>query len=708
MFEFLEDARRFILKNSQIADVAPLQIYASGLIFTPENAMMSELFNKECPSWIHQWPREDEGWGPDLQTLEGHSDRVASVAFSPNGRLLASGSYDRTIKLWDPATGALKHTLEGHSGGVVSVAFSPNGQLIASGSCDETIKIWDSNIGTLRYTIDGQSGKSYLELSKTATEIPAESRSGLHSINSVAFSRNGKLLASGVTDGSVKLWDPATGALERILQDSMSRTESYLHCIHVITFSPDGRLLAAGSRDETIKLWDPVTGVLKQTVKLGAQGVPSGIAFSPDGRLLASCHVGSSNTLWDPVTGELESTLGLCEHSVCFSPDGQLLASGGDNSIELWDPNTCALKYTLERHSGWVVSVTFSPDGRLLASGAYDNTIKLWDLVTDSRKSIIDAYTSAVDSVAFSPDGQLLASCRFRDGTIQLWESATGLLQDTLESSECCTPVIFSPDSKLLASGSFEGTVRLWNSATGELKHSLKGHISRETLRTPVDSIAFSPDSELLAFGSYDHIVDIWDVSTGMLKLTIKPYTDAIKSIAFSPDSQLLAISSKYDSCIEVWNLATDTPKQIIRDYETIQSIAFLPDGKLLSSGSSDGIRFWDPMTGALEGTLNADFHADSNVDFSRDTLYLAARLECLTAQDWCNSFLPGFLSTINKPSLHDDQWVTIRGQRVLWLPPDYRPTLPMLYGPSVSAIKDGAIALGCKNGRVHVITFSI
>ncbi|KAL4734024.1 hypothetical protein BDV11DRAFT_175153 [Aspergillus similis] len=363
IFEFLQDAKRFILKNSQVADIAPLQLYASGLIFAPKTAIIRRVFQRELPDWIDRGPEVEENWSSELQTLEGHSDWVLSVAFSPDGRLLASGSVDRNIKLWDPATGTLKHTLEGHSDWVQSVAFSSDGRLLASHSRDEIIKLWDPASGVLKHTLAGHSDW----------------------VQSVAFSPNGRLLASGSRAKTIKLWDPATGALKHTL-------EGHSDWVLSVAFSPDGRLLASGSVDRNIKLWDPASGALKHTLEGHSDWVRS-VAFSPDGRLLASHSVDKTIKLWDPATGALKHTLaGHSDwvQSIAFQPDGRLLASGSrDKTIKLWDPATDALKHTLEGHSEWVSSVAFSPDGRLLASGSHDKTIKLWDPATGSLKQTL-------------------------------------------------------------------------------------------------------------------------------------------------------------------------------------------------------------------------------------------------------------------------------------------------------------------------------
>ncbi|MCC5656033.1 ribosome assembly protein 4 [Nostoc sp. XA010] len=499
----------------------------------------------------------------DVNTLEGHSSWVYSVGFSPDGKTLAFGSEDKTIKLWDVSTGKAIKTLTGHNSLVNSVGFSPDGKTLASGSDDNTIKLWDVSTGKAIKTLTGHSSL----------------------VNTVGFSPDGKTLASGSDDNTIKLWDVSTGKAIKTLTGHSRRVNS-------VGFSPDGKTLASGSVDNTIKLWDVSTGKAIKTLT-GHSSLVNTVGFSPDGQTLASGSSDNTIKLWDVSTGKAIKTLtghSSTVISVGFSPDGKTLASGSDDkTIKLWDVSTGKAMKTLTGHSSLVYSVGFSPDGQTLASGSFDKTIKLWDISTGKAIKTLTGHSSTVYSVGFSPDGQTLASGS-DDNTIKLWDVSTGKAIKTLTGhSSRVISVGFSPDGKTLASGSFDNTIKLWDVSTGKAIKTLTGHSSL------VNSVGFSPDGKTLASGSFDNTIKLWDVSTGKAIKTLTGHSSLVYSVGFSPDGQTLA-SGSFDKTIKLWDISTGKAIKTLTGHSSwVISIGFSPDGKTLASGSVDKtVILWD------------------------------------------------------------------------------------------------------------------
>ncbi|RYP17410.1 hypothetical protein DL765_004540 [Monosporascus sp. GIB2] len=419
------------------------------------------------------------------QTLEGHSDSVESVAFSPNSQLVASASRDATVRIWSVTTGVCQQTLEGHSDSVNSVAFSPGGQFLASGSNDKTIKIWSVATGEERQTFESHSGN----------------------VNSVAFSSDGQFVASGSDDKTVKIWLVATG-------EEWQTLEGHSDNVNSVGFSSDDRLVASTSEDRTVKLWSVATGACQQTLE-GHSSSARSVAFSPDAQLVASASDDHVVKIWLVATGEEQQTLEGGSF-VAFSPDGQLVASASYGyGVKLWLVVTGEEQQTLEGHSSWVWWVAFSPDSQLMASASYDNTIKIWLIATGEERQTPKGHFDEVESVIFSPDGQLVASTS-RDATVRIWSVTTGVCQQTLKGhNHWVNSVIFSPDNQLVASACNDAMVRIWSVTTGVCQQTLEGH------RGSVWSAAFSPDSQLVASASHDNTVRLWSVATGACQQTV-------------------------------------------------------------------------------------------------------------------------------------------------------------------------------------------
>jgi WD40 repeat protein/uncharacterized caspase-like protein len=596
---------------------------------------------------------------PELVLQTGHAEKVDGIAYSPDGLLLASGSSDSTIKLWDVALGRELRTLTGHQGAVKAVAFSPNGERLASGGNDGRVRIWDvasgreikalpghtSRINTIIFSSDGRylasaGADKTIRLWEAATwrelrtfsehkgwvlalafspdgemlasggadktvrlwrtdrdDSPRTFTEHANAVLSVAFSADGSVLASGSTDGVIKLRKLVKG----VKLPNLSRAEAP---ILSLGFSRDGATLTAASGDQIIRQFDISTGRERARISPGDElGRYETIAFSPDLSWMAACTGNRTVELRRLTSGNESRRFDSNANSVlaaAFSRDRRWFASGhDDNTVKLWDLSAGRQVRTLSGYQGKVSAVAFSPDGEMLAAGSVGGEVKLWNLAAGREADRTFTHAGGVNAIVFSPDGKWIITGS-SDKSIRIWETATGRAIRVLnEHSNDVNALALSADGRRLISASADKTIRLWDPMTGKVERTLSGHTGA------IYSLALSPDGRLLASGGADHIVRLWDLDAGREVRALPSHTNYVYALAFSPDGRLIA-SGGADRTIRLWDAATGREKSQLEGHVgTVNSLLFTPDGRMLASGSEDGsTRLWATETGAHLATL--------------------------------------------------------------------------------------------------------
>lgn len=533
-------------------------------------------------------------------TLEEHAPNAVGlvVAFSPDGKYLASAGRHNLVKIWETATGNWVKNLP-HALSVGCVAFSPNGKSLATGSAS-----WQADKPGGQVTLwDARSLGNPRRLADLSTEV-----------HCVAFDPESRLLAAGTgrlgitagadrwgEPGEIRIWDVAAGQEHKPLKGHQAEVTG-------IAFGKDGRL-ASGSADGTVRIWDVVKGEqvgpaldarrapeTPSVLKGGGRRLVRNVAFSPDGRQLAAAYWDGTAKIWDSGTRQLAYCLEghtNSVHNVAFSPDGKLLATASwDGTIKTWDTATRQEVRTYKGHRHWVLGLQFSPDGRRLATGSGDRTVKLWDVTKGQDEPALRGHTEQVTSVSFAPDGQKVASAS-ADGTVRVWDPTTGqTLHDFTGHVGGVLAVAFSPDRRHLATGGGDHTVMIWDVATWRLLHTCRKHAD------VVNSVAFSPDGQHLASGSSDKTVMTWDVTTGKALHTLTPERDVVTSVAYSPDGRHLA-AVFWGGTAMIWKLG-EAPLGYTLEGHALRphSVSFSADGKLLAAAYQDGtVKIWDAAT---------------------------------------------------------------------------------------------------------------
>ena len=586
----------------------------------------------------------------EVALLTENTGPVSGVAFSPDGSTIVSGYASGDILVWDVKTGKRKQALTAEQEWVSSVAFSPDGKTIASGGA----------------CVEGMCPG--ITLLDTETGERLRSFGGAYTTLSICFSPDGKMLASSGDnwDSNIRLWDVQTGERLKTLKKRTAFEDFEGRDVNSVVFSPDGNVIASGSGNGTIRLWNAHTGEFIKYLEGHTKSVNS-VAFNPNGNTLIS--TGEDGVcLWDVNTGEYIEEAQIPAVSAAFSPDGNTCAIRSETGITVRNAHTFQFLESLTRNIGSedkfrgkdigsIGSVAFSPDGDTIVSCG-GNNIHLWDSQTNQRLKTLIGHTESVNNIAFSPDGETIVSAS-DDGTIRLWNVNTRQhLKTLMAHADSVNSVVFSSDGETIASSSNDRTIRLWNANTGEHIKTLTGHIEN------VNTVAFSPDGKTIASGSGKLLylgegedsgtcvgqeIRLWNANTGEPIKTLKGHTSVVNSVVFSPDGNTIASGSGHwmgyegkasaGEEVRLWNAHTGEPiKTLTGHKDVVSSVAFSPDGNLivsgdwydwdgyLSSGTWSGeIRVWDAHTGEHLKTLTGHTGGVSSVVFSPDGKTLAS-----------------------------------------------------------------------------------
>jgi WD40 repeat protein len=458
----------------------------------PLSVNLSPDRTRVAVSWdktIYLWDRSK--MRPINRSIQCHSSIVMSVAFSPDGKRVVSGSRGGTVCLWDSCSGQPIQPFQGHTEHVWSVVFSPDGKRIASCSADHTARIWDS-----------QSGQP----------IGPPFRCHSREVNSLAFSPDGKRIVTGSDDRTVSVWDSESGGPIGL------PFRGHTGWVRSVSFSPDGKRIISGSDDHTIRIWDEKSGLAIEPPSQGHTGGVKSVAFSPDGKRVISGSDDKTLRMWDAHSGKL---IGLpfeghtdSVRSVSFSPDGKRIISGSDDhTIRIWDPqNRQTNQLPFQGHTGGVNSVAFSPDGKRVISGSDDKTVRMWD--SQYGKPIGPPFqndNAGMCSIAFSPTDTYIISISL-DEAVQFWDLQTGLpIESSLEGhTKDLISTTISSDGRRIAAVSLNGTVYLWDATTHQF--------ASPPIESSIDgfkSLTFSSGGARLILSGVDGSSRVWNAANG-------------------------------------------------------------------------------------------------------------------------------------------------------------------------------------------------
>ncbi|KAA3656289.1 MAG: hypothetical protein DWQ04_31550 [Chloroflexi bacterium] len=554
------------------------------------------------------------------RVFSGHEDEVSDLAFSPDGTRLATTSLDRTVKIWDVATGQNLLALGEHKSVVTSVSFNQDGTILATGSLNGFIILWNVETGGL-INVLGSSNVA---------------------VHSVSFHTDGIRLVAGYDDGTVRVWNRRTFRSELVLT-------GHVGAVSDVVFNRDGTRFASVGEDGRIILWRAEDGFLIYSVNAesGEDENPlivNTVAFTASGDRLITGNEDGSIKIWDVESGQfLQKILAHTSavYDIKVNGDGTRFATAsGDGTVKVWDINTSQTLFALLGHEGVVTAVSFSADDQWLATASQDRTARVWRAETVLSPQFLTGHRDTVNHLSFSPQNDLVATAS-NDNTARIWRLEDGqMLFDLGKHNSAVRDVVFSPDGELLVTSGDDGVAWIWDVMTGESVAALVDHGG------PVTAVSFNSDGTLLATASDDGFVRVWDRDTWSIQFEInhrhliEDDTVSVRAVVFHPNGEQLLSGDNLGNVV-LWDVDGETAvsQWLAHEEAVVNDIAFNPGGSQFATAGSDGVvRLWSTDLEEPISTLVGHSGAVWSVTFYQDGERVATASADSTVKLWDSS----------------------------------------------------------------------